>query len=156
MQMRARIRNKHGLEILFGIPLNTGIGPVKRQLPSTDHFEDEMLHYCANLSSVLSNIHRQVKEILPVAVSGPLHDFKPGDWIVVKDFRKKNWQSRRWTGLFQVLLTTQTAVKVAERATATANGSESHMTIFILQFTIIPPRHAQAADQREINSKLQD
>lgn len=98
MQMRARIRNKHGLspfKILFGRPLITGIGPVKRQLPSTDHCEDETLRYCANLSSVLSNVHRQVKEILPVAVSGPLHDLKPGDCIVVKDFRRKNWRSRR-------------------------------------------------------------
>lgn len=30
-------------EILFGRPLNTATGPVKRQLPDTGHCEDEML-----------------------------------------------------------------------------------------------------------------
>lgn len=39
MQMRANIRPKYGLspfEILFGRPVNTDIGPIKRQLPITD------------------------------------------------------------------------------------------------------------------------
>lgn len=39
MQMRASIRPKYGLspfEILFGRPVNTDIGPIKRQLPITD------------------------------------------------------------------------------------------------------------------------
>ena len=76
-----------------------------------------MLRYCANLSSALSGIHKQVKEALPTPAAGPLHDLKPGNWIVVKDLRWKSWHSKRWTGPFQVLLTTQTAVKVAERDT---------------------------------------
>uniref|UniRef100_A0A8C9YD69 Murine leukemia virus integrase C-terminal domain-containing protein n=1 Tax=Sander lucioperca TaxID=283035 RepID=A0A8C9YD69_SANLU len=42
---------------------------------------------------------------------------KPGDFVVVKNFRRKNWQSSRWQGPFQVLLVTHTAVKVAQRAT---------------------------------------
>lgn len=46
-----------------------------------------------------------------------LHDLKPGDWIVVRDLRKKSWRSQRWNGPQQVLLTTETAMKVAERAT---------------------------------------
>ena len=120
MHMRARRRNKNGFspfEILFGRPLNTGIGPVKRQLPDTGHCEDEMLRYCATLSSVLSEIHQQVKAALPKPAEGKLHDLEPGDYIVVRDLRRKNWKARRWNGPFQVLLVTETAVKVAERAT---------------------------------------
>ncbi|XP_044060927.1 uncharacterized protein LOC122880155 isoform X1 [Siniperca chuatsi] len=120
MYMRSRIRSRGGLnpfEILFGRPLNTGIGPVKRQLPDTSQCEDEMLRYCTNLSSVLSNIHKQVKEAIPRAAERKLHDLEPGDWIVAKDFRRKNWRARKWNGPYQILLTTETAVKVAEKAT---------------------------------------
>ena len=46
-----------------------------------------------------------------------LHDLQPGDWIVVKDYRRRTWNSPRWLGPFQVLLITSSAVKVAERAT---------------------------------------
>ncbi|XP_044071330.1 uncharacterized protein LOC122884903 isoform X3 [Siniperca chuatsi] len=119
MYMRSRIRSRGGLspfEILFGRPFNTGIGPVKRRLPDTSQCEDEMLRYCTNLSSVLSDIHKQVKEAIPKAAERKLHDLEPGDWIVVKDFRQKNWRACRWNGPYQILLTTETTVKVAERA----------------------------------------
>ncbi|KAK3548861.1 hypothetical protein QTP70_021282 [Hemibagrus guttatus] len=41
---------------------------------------------------------------------------EPGERIVVKDFRKKNWKAKHWLGPFQILLTTPTTVKIAERA----------------------------------------
>ncbi|MGL5598394.1 MAG: hypothetical protein ACRDDA_09860, partial [Aeromonas sp.] len=66
--------------------------------------------------SVMSVISSQVKASLPEPKE-QLHDIKPGDFVVVKDFRRKHWKARRWLGPFQVLLTSHTAVKVAERAT---------------------------------------
>ncbi|XP_044039462.1 uncharacterized protein LOC122869991 isoform X3 [Siniperca chuatsi] len=59
----------------------------------------------------------KVKEAIPKAAERKLHDLEPGDWIMVKDFRRKNWRARRWNGPYQILLTTETAVKVGERAT---------------------------------------
>ncbi|XP_026105742.1 uncharacterized protein LOC113077643 [Carassius auratus] len=47
----------------------------------------------------------------------PLHELKPGDFVVVRDLRRKSWKAKRWLGPFQVLLTTHMAVKVAERET---------------------------------------
>ncbi len=88
-----------------------GIEGGKQQLPSTELCEHDMLSYCKEMSSLLSNVSVQVK----VAVT-PLHDIKPGDFVVVRDLRRKSWKAKRWLGPFQVLLTTHTAVKVAERA----------------------------------------
>ncbi|XP_060767569.1 uncharacterized protein LOC132875024 isoform X2 [Neoarius graeffei] len=59
----------------------------------------------------------KVKEALPKPTEGPLHDLQPGDWIVVKDFRRTKWNKPRWNGPFQVLLTTPLAVKVTGRVT---------------------------------------
>ncbi|XP_060767572.1 uncharacterized protein LOC132875024 isoform X3 [Neoarius graeffei] len=119
-QMRMQTRPKHGLspfEILFGRVPNTGIGPAQGTPPDTRLCDDAMLNYCATLSSALKFIHKQVKEALPKPTEGPLHDLQPGDWIVVKDFRRTKWNKPRWNGPFQVLLTTPLAVKVTGRVT---------------------------------------
>ncbi|TWW59956.1 hypothetical protein D4764_05G0000460 [Takifugu flavidus] len=42
---------------------------------------------------------------------------KRGHYVVIKDFRRTRWNQKRWQGPLQILLVTQTAVKVAERAT---------------------------------------
>jgi len=75
-----------------------------------------MIDYCTNLSRTLQTIRSQVKEALTPSKEGQLHDLQPGDWIMVKDYRRRAWHSPRWSGPFQVLLVTSSAVKVAERA----------------------------------------
>ena len=40
---------------------------------------------------------------------------KPGDWILIKAIKRKNWSSPRWEGPFQILVTTPTTHKMAEK-----------------------------------------
>ena len=91
--------------------------PDRRILPSTELCENVMLVYCKKLHSVLSQINSQVRAAQPIPASGPLHKIRAGDWVLVKDLRRKHWKAKRWNGPFQVLLVTYTAVKIAERAT---------------------------------------
>lgn len=118
MRMRQRSRVKLSpFEILFGRPPNVGMDPYRDRLPPTSLCDDNMIEYCKLLSGMLSQVSQQVKAVLPQQATGPLHSIQPGDWVVIKNLRSKHWRSERWQGPFQVLLTTHTAVKVAERAT---------------------------------------
>ncbi|XP_067361900.1 uncharacterized protein [Channa argus] len=59
----------------------------------------------------------QVKAALSTPADTNLHNLKPGDWVLIKDHRRKHWRQRRFTGPHQVLLTSSTAVKVEGHAT---------------------------------------
>ncbi len=79
--------------------------------------ENDMLNYCKEVSCLLSNISVQVKAAQGKVAERFLHEVRPGDFVVIRDHRRKSWKSKRWLEPFQVLLVTHTAVKVAERAT---------------------------------------
>ncbi|KAK2920516.1 hypothetical protein Q8A73_000001, partial [Channa argus] len=117
--MRTRARTTHGLspfEIIFVKPPSIGLNPIKQSLMTGRH-EDMMLDYFAKLSASLSVLRPQVKAALSTPADTTLHDLKPGDWVLIKDHRRKHWRQRRFTGPHQVLLTSSTAVKVEGRAT---------------------------------------
>lgn len=120
MHMLARVRwraNLSPFEILFSRSMNTAVRLPGKPRLTTGECEDKILNYCINLSSVLSDVHKQVKDTLPKPNQEALHDLKPGEWVEVKDFRRKSWKAKLWQGPFQILLTTPSAVKVVERAT---------------------------------------
>lgn len=121
LYMRMRVRSRANLspfEILFGRPPPMGVdAPDKCILPSAELCENSVLSYCKNLHSVLTQINSQVKAAQPVPAGGSLHKLRPGNWVLVRDLGRKHWKARRWNGPFQILLTTHTAVKIAERAT---------------------------------------
>ncbi len=94
-----------------------GMEGGKQRLPSKDVCENDMLNYCKEVSCLLSNISVQVKAAQGKVAERFLHEVRPGDFVVIRDHRRKSWKSKRWLEPFQVLLVTHTAVKVAERAT---------------------------------------
>ncbi|KAL0150426.1 hypothetical protein M9458_054243 [Cirrhinus mrigala] len=149
MRMRKRVRsNLSPYEILFGRPPHVGLEGGKQPLPSTELCEHDMLSYCKEMSSLLSNICVQVKAAQQKVAETPLHAFKPGDFVVIRDFRRKSWRAKRWLGPFQVLLTTHTAVKVAERATK-GSGSKLKITARSSQEKNVNTRHVSVGASTE-------
>uniref|UniRef100_A0A9J7Y4M1 Murine leukemia virus integrase C-terminal domain-containing protein n=1 Tax=Cyprinus carpio carpio TaxID=630221 RepID=A0A9J7Y4M1_CYPCA len=47
----------------------------------------------------------------------PFQHLQPGDWVVIRDLKRKHWKQKRWTGPHLILLVTHTAVKVEGRGT---------------------------------------
>ncbi|KAI4874702.1 hypothetical protein NFI96_014082, partial [Prochilodus magdalenae] len=93
------------------------------QLPATDQEKPTLQDIQSNPlpleHSELSGLNQgeQVKAVLPQQADQPFHDHKPGDWVLIRDLRRRRWNQPRWTGPHQVLLVTHTAVKVEERGT---------------------------------------
>ncbi|XP_053476344.1 uncharacterized protein LOC128605176 [Ictalurus furcatus] len=69
--------------------------------------------FCGRVSVT---IQRQVKAAFPAPATVPLHDLKPREWIVIKDFCRTRWNKPRWLGPFQILFVTRSVVKVSQRA----------------------------------------
>ncbi|KAL7828166.1 hypothetical protein AOLI_G00313180 [Acnodon oligacanthus] len=101
------------------------IGP-----PVTDNnlLADTLIQYCVSLHDALSTVSKQVKAALPTPAEGFVHSIKPGDWVLVKDLRRKRWNQARWTGPHQVLLTTYTAVKTEGKGNDEWAGADCALT----------------------------
>ncbi len=111
-EKRSRV-NLSPFEILFGKPPYMWIdGGV--ELPSTELCEHDMLSYCKEMSSLLSNVSVQVKAAQGKVAELPCTTIKPGDFVVVRDLRRKSWKAKRVVGKGGP---SHTAVKIAERAT---------------------------------------
>ncbi|XP_049329723.1 protein NYNRIN-like [Astyanax mexicanus] len=116
-QSRTRVQAKTGLsafEIVFGRPPNVGVGPPLLEDQLLDH---TLVEYCISLHDSLLSASRQVKAVLPQPADQPFHNHKPGDWVLIKDLRRRRWNQQRWTGPHLVLLTTHTALKIEGRGT---------------------------------------
>lgn len=135
--LRTRPRRDIGIspfELLFGRPPDTlkGLDPQSLCLEKGE----------VVLSSYLTALHQRLRELwkqsaltqtLPLEEN--LHRFEPGDWIWIKSYSRKSPLQPKWSGPFQVLLTTQTAIKVAER---NAWIHWTHIKPAVIDHSIIP------------------
>ena len=121
MSMRSTPNRPTGLsphEVLMGRPMSTPLVP----LPPLSQVElilanERALHYYQALCAQLKHLHPQVRLAQPQPPDGKCHSLEPGDYVYIKAFRRRNKLSPRWKGPFQVLLTTDTAVRCQGKST---------------------------------------
>uniref|UniRef100_A0AAY5F054 Murine leukemia virus integrase C-terminal domain-containing protein n=1 Tax=Electrophorus electricus TaxID=8005 RepID=A0AAY5F054_ELEEL len=145
-QCRTRPQARTGLsafEIVFGRPPNTGVGPPDWD---TNLINESLLQYCVSLHKSLSHVSKQVKAVLPEVTDTPLHTHQPGDWVLIKDFRRKRWNQPRWRGPFQVLCKGNIVCAMALVTATTAKPNQSCLVChpFQVPWTPIPITHDMA------------
>ena len=114
--IRGRVHSVTALspyEVITGRPMSIGCHPPGLMLDK-DLADTQMVSYCVQLTNALRSVYQQVKAALPVPARGPLHDLQPGDWVVIKDFRRKKWHQPRWRGPYQVFITPSAAQQFSQ------------------------------------------
>ncbi|XP_039979222.1 uncharacterized protein LOC120787590 [Xiphias gladius] len=97
-------------------PVRTPIFPVKKVRGEGRPPEWRFVQDLKAVNAAVYQRAPEVKAVLPSPAAAAQHHLKPGDWVLIKDHRRKHWKQRRYIGPFQVLLVTETAVKVDGRA----------------------------------------
>ncbi|KAJ1161735.1 hypothetical protein NDU88_002216, partial [Pleurodeles waltl] len=75
-------------EVVMGRPANIWGVPRPKKLSEVQY--PLFVDYCKQLTKDLRLIHQQVKASLPTPLEGPGHPFKPGDWLMTKNFQRTN------------------------------------------------------------------
>jgi hypothetical protein len=111
LSMRGRSHTVTGLsphEVLTGHPTRMTNTPFLKNRVSLQGMEEDMVEICVTLNSVFKRLFPRVKVSLPNLAGGAEHYFNPGDFVVVKDFRRESWKDLYWRVPYQALLTTST------------------------------------------------
>ena len=113
LRIRTAPRKDLGLspyEMLFGLPYLGTMG----ELPIAECRDMYVKKYILALSSSLSFLRKQGLLAQTPPLEFPAHRIVPGDWVLTKTWRETKLQPT-WEGPFLVLLTTETAVRTAEK-----------------------------------------
>lgn len=116
MSMRMTPSKQTGLsphEILMGRSMWM---PASHHHPIILHLKDIHVRRCyvgllPSYITSLKSCHSQVTVALPKELLHPCHSLKAVDWVLTKVFQRKNCLAPCWKGPFQILLTTNTALK---------------------------------------------
>jgi hypothetical protein len=97
-------------EIVFGSPLLLVKG-IKGDLKEIGNLT--LLQQMHSLGEVLNDLHRHVREKLPISLTTDVHSFKTGDQVWIKEWNLQPLQPW-WRGPYSVILITTTVIKMVE------------------------------------------
>ncbi|XP_072405125.1 protein NYNRIN-like [Chiloscyllium punctatum] len=113
LQIRTQPRRDLGVspfEMLFGLPFH---GP-KGEPPVFESRGMFVQKYVVALGSALSRLRQQGLLAQTPPLEFAVHTVKPGQWVLIKSWKQRTLEPT-WDGPFLVLLTTETAVRTAEK-----------------------------------------
>ena len=113
MRIRTKPRADVGVspyEMLFGLPFLT----TSDNIGTYEEGEQSVRKYVLTITSTLKELRQ--KGYLPQAtpIDFNIHMFQPGNWVLIKTWKEEPL-TPKWEGPFQVLLTTETAVRTQEK-----------------------------------------
>uniref|UniRef100_A0A2D4I7A6 Murine leukemia virus integrase C-terminal domain-containing protein n=1 Tax=Micrurus lemniscatus lemniscatus TaxID=129467 RepID=A0A2D4I7A6_MICLE len=97
-------------EMMFGIPYTGSVGMPRIELK--DIF---LRKFIQGLSQCFSSLRSKGLLAQTPPFDFHAHDFKSGDWVLIKQWRALGKLRPIWDGPFQVLLTTESAVRTREQ-----------------------------------------
>jgi len=87
---------------------------VRGDLPTPGTKDMFLKKYILGLSSSLSSLRERGLLSQTSPLEFPIHQIRSGEWVLIKTWKETKLQPS-WEGPFQVLLTTETAIRTAEK-----------------------------------------
>lgn len=97
-------------KMMFGLPFLTTLG-------NAGTYEEGDLgvkRYVQTIASTLEDLREKGSLPQTTPIDFKIHKFQPGDWVLIRSWRDQPL-TPKWEGPFQVLLTTETAIRAQEQ-----------------------------------------
>ncbi|RMB99777.1 hypothetical protein DUI87_23779 [Hirundo rustica rustica] len=113
LRIRTQPRSDLGVspyEMMFGLPFLT----TQHENATYEVGEMSVKRYINTIAKTLENL--RLKRIIPqtTPLDFKVHNVHPGEWVLVKTWKEQSL-TPQWEGPFQVLLTTEAAIRTKER-----------------------------------------